>query len=81
MAEFTKDCDPITALVIEHGGLFPFSRALARGEVELPELETLPRPMTMAEAMLAQHLLKPGTHGRYVARAVGKPNRTAPATG
>jgi 3-isopropylmalate/(R)-2-methylmalate dehydratase large subunit len=66
LAEFTSDVDPITALVIEEGGLFPFSRALAEGRVELPTLETKPRPMTMAEKILAGHLLKPGAHGRFV---------------
>ena len=27
---------PITRMVIEHGGLFPFTKAFARGEVTLP---------------------------------------------
>ena len=40
------------------GGLFPFSKALARGEVELPTPDTGPRPMTMAEKILARHLLR-----------------------
>ena len=31
-----RSWDPITQLVIEHGGLFPFYEALARGEVKLP---------------------------------------------
>ena len=66
MSAFTQGVDPITALVIEHGGLFPFSRALAEGRVALPALETRSRPMTMAEKILADHLLEPGTHGRYV---------------
>ena len=33
LAEFTKGHDPITRKVIEHGGLFPFTKAYARGEV------------------------------------------------
>jgi len=66
MDEFSRGRDPITALVIEQGGLFPFSRALAEGRVKLPKLETPARPMTMGEKILAQHLLEPGAHGRFV---------------
>ncbi len=57
LAEFTGHYDPITKLVIEHGGLFPFYAALERGEVKLPARDTTMRPMTMGEKMLAQHLL------------------------
>lgn len=66
LPEFTKGVDPITALVIEQGGLFPFSRAVAEGKVAMPALDTAPRPMTMAEKILASHLLQPGSHGRFV---------------
>jgi 3-isopropylmalate/(R)-2-methylmalate dehydratase large subunit len=44
-------------MVIEHGGLFPFTKAYARGEVALPRPETGPRAMTMAEKILAGHAL------------------------
>ncbi len=67
MAAFTKGRDPITAIMIEQGGLFPFSRALAAGRVTLPVLATPARPMTMGEKILAAHLLEPGAHGRHVA--------------
>ena len=33
LAEFARGCDAITRMVIEHGGLFPFTKAYARGEV------------------------------------------------
>src|SRR5688572_6333575 len=33
LGEFTRGHDPITVKVIEHGGLFPFTKAFARGEV------------------------------------------------
>ncbi len=59
--------DPVTRLVIRHGGLFPFARALQSGEVEVPAHDTGERPMTMTEKILARHLvgdaapyLKPG---------------------
>jgi 3-isopropylmalate/(R)-2-methylmalate dehydratase large subunit len=68
LAEFTEGYDAITRQVIEHGGLFPFTEAFARGEVKLPAVQNAPRPMTMAEKILATHVvgakgpvyLKPG---------------------
>jgi 3-isopropylmalate/(R)-2-methylmalate dehydratase large subunit len=68
LAEFTRGHDPITQMVIEHGGLFPFTKAYARGEVRLPPPRNAPRPMTMAEKLLAARVvgatgpvyLKPG---------------------
>jgi 3-isopropylmalate/(R)-2-methylmalate dehydratase large subunit len=64
LAELCEGWDPITQLVIRHGGLFPFSKALAAGEVEMPRPDTGPRPMTMAEKILARHL--PGEAPQYV---------------
>jgi 3-isopropylmalate/(R)-2-methylmalate dehydratase large subunit len=55
LAEFTRGLDPVTRLVIEHGGLFPFTEAYRRGEVRLPEVTTAQRAMTMAEKVLAAH--------------------------
>ena len=68
LAEFTRGYDPITRQVIEHGGLFPFTKAYARGEVRLPPPATPKRPMNIAEKILAAHVvgamgpmyLKPG---------------------
>jgi 3-isopropylmalate/(R)-2-methylmalate dehydratase large subunit len=50
--EFMKGYDPITRLIIRAGGLFPFSRAIAHGDIELPRPATAPRPMTIAEKIL-----------------------------
>lgn len=57
LAEFYSDYDPVTQLVVQHGGLFPFAKALRAGEVELPRAETGKRPMTMGEKILARHLV------------------------
>jgi 3-isopropylmalate/(R)-2-methylmalate dehydratase large subunit len=57
LEEFCRGVDPITREVIRAGGLFPFSKALARGEISLPPLATGPRPMTMAEKILARHVV------------------------
>jgi 3-isopropylmalate/(R)-2-methylmalate dehydratase large subunit len=67
LEEFYRESDPITQLVVQYGGLFPFSKALAAGEVELPRPDTGPRPMTMAEKILAGHMLGlPEDAPRYV---------------
>ncbi len=57
--EFLKGHDPITRLIIEHGGLFPFSKALAEKRIAIPRPETAAqkRPMTMAEKVISRHLL------------------------
>jgi len=68
LSDFTRGHDAITRKVIEHGGLFPFTKAYARGEVRLPLPVNEPRPMTMAEKLLAARVvgatgpvfLKPG---------------------
>ena len=62
--EFCQGHDPIKQRIILHGGLFPFAKALADGEVEIPPSGTVERPMTMGEKLLARHLLGDGP--RYV---------------
>jgi 3-isopropylmalate/(R)-2-methylmalate dehydratase large subunit len=57
LAEFCSGYDPITRIIIRQGGLFPFAKALAKGDLELPRHATAPRPQTMSEKVLAQHLL------------------------
>ncbi len=66
LAEFTARFDPVTRLILECGGLFPFSRKVAAGEIELPPNATTARPMTMAEKMVAAKMLNPGSAGAYV---------------
>ncbi|MBI2212366.1 MAG: aconitate hydratase [Acidobacteria bacterium] len=55
--EFYERYDPISQLVVQHGGLFPFAGALAAGDVTLPKTDTAPRPMNMTEKVLARHLV------------------------
>lgn len=64
ISEFTRGHDPITKLIIESGGLLPFCQRLDAGELSLPKNDTAERPMTLAEKILARHLL-PG-QGEYV---------------
>lgn len=62
--EFTRGHDAITALIIEAGGLLPFSAKLAKGEIAVPPTGTTARPMNLTEKVLA-HKLLPG-QGAYV---------------
>jgi len=57
LAELAADFDPIRRLIVGEGGLFPFTKALEAGTVELPAHATGERPMTMAEKLLARHLV------------------------
>src|SRR5688572_12274959 len=63
IAELASGWDPITRLIIESGGLFRFCQRLAAGEVTPPRADTPPRPMTLAEKILASKLMPgQGTH-------------------
>jgi 3-isopropylmalate/(R)-2-methylmalate dehydratase large subunit len=63
LSEFTAGHDAITALIIESGGLLPFCARLGRKEISVPAPGTAPRPMTIAEKILANKLLPgQGTH-------------------
>src|SRR5437870_126855 len=66
LREFYAKYDPITQLIIQWGGLFPFAKALERGEVELPVPNNAPRPMTMGEKILARHMRGVRADQRYV---------------
>jgi homoaconitase/3-isopropylmalate dehydratase large subunit len=63
LEEFTRAYDPITRATLEAGGLFPFIKSRRRGlsKVELPT--TGRRPMTIAEKILASHLVGKSTSG------------------
>lgn len=52
---FTRGLDPISADIVRAGGLFEYSKARMRGEIHPPKITTPPRPMTLAEKILAAH--------------------------
>jgi 3-isopropylmalate/(R)-2-methylmalate dehydratase large subunit len=60
LSEFTKGFDPVTRTIVELGGLFPFSKALAEGKVKIERPQTTKRPMNMAEKVCASHLVTGG---------------------
>jgi 3-isopropylmalate/(R)-2-methylmalate dehydratase large subunit len=66
LEEFYRHHDPITQLVIREGGLFPFAKGVASGAVRLPLPDTPPRAMTMAEKILASHIVGDGAGAKYV---------------
>ncbi|HEV3484885.1 MAG TPA: aconitase family protein, partial [Vicinamibacterales bacterium] len=66
LRELYGEYDPITQLIIQWGGLFPFAKALERGDVELPVPHNAPRPMTMGEKILARHMRGVSDEERYV---------------
>ena len=57
LEEFTSQYDEVTALILKAGGLFEFSKQLKANEIKLPELSVEPRPMTMAEKIIARNLV------------------------
>ncbi|MBI3818041.1 MAG: aconitate hydratase [Planctomycetes bacterium] len=72
VGEFLKPYDPISQIVLREGGLFPFTKALAAGKIQLPKINNSARPMTMAEKVLVNHLL-PGQLADAGAKACLKP--------
>ncbi len=67
---FTAGEGRITRDIIEHGGLFPYNVARLQGRVTVPPVETRPRPMTIAEKILARHWVAEAATGRIGTRAV-----------
>lgn len=65
---FMAGRDPVTQQIIRAGGLFGFTRAVAKGEASVPPVTTPKRPMTIAEKILLSRIvadptpaaLKPG---------------------
>ncbi len=57
LGEFAAGHDPATRKIIEYGGLFAFTKAVARKELELERPPTPARPMTLAEQILARHIV------------------------
>jgi 3-isopropylmalate/(R)-2-methylmalate dehydratase large subunit len=51
--EFTRGLDPISAAIVERGGLFAYNRARLAGSASPPAITTRPRPMTLCEKILA----------------------------
>ncbi|MGO9832950.1 MAG: aconitase family protein [Polyangiaceae bacterium] len=53
--EFTHGLDPISAAIVEQGGLFAYNAARLEGRASPPPVVTPLRPMTLCEKILAAH--------------------------
>jgi 3-isopropylmalate/(R)-2-methylmalate dehydratase large subunit len=71
ISEFSKDADEITREVVERGGLFPYNTARLTGQIAAPVPEGGPRPMTLAEKILARHFVVDARNDRIGVSAVG----------
>jgi 3-isopropylmalate/(R)-2-methylmalate dehydratase large subunit len=65
MSEFTEDLDPITSKIVEMGGLFPFNHARLAGKIHIPIPNHGPRPMTLADKILARNTVVDPMRGRF----------------
>ncbi len=70
LSVFTAGEGAITKDIVEYGGLFSYNVARLKGEVTVPTLRTAPRPMTVAEKILARHWVVDAAAGRTGVRAV-----------
>jgi 3-isopropylmalate/(R)-2-methylmalate dehydratase large subunit len=57
LEEFTARFDAVTREILEAGGLFEFGARYKRGQITVAAPRHTPRPMTMAEKILATHLV------------------------
>lgn len=70
VSEFTKGLDPISADVVEYGGLFQYNKARLAGEVSPPEITTPARAMTLCEKIIAAHAIVDAKAGKIGVPAV-----------
>jgi 3-isopropylmalate/(R)-2-methylmalate dehydratase large subunit len=68
--EFTRGLDPISAAIVEHGGLFAYNQARLAGKTAPPAVATRARPMTLCEKILAAHAIADAKTGALGAAAV-----------
>ena len=70
IGEFQKGSDPISAGIVEHGGLFAYNKARLDGAVSPPVVDTAPRPMTLCEKIIAEHAIADAQAGTTGVAAV-----------
>ena len=64
--EFTRKYDSVTQLILENGGIFPFAKKLAAGNIRLPEINKKPHPMTIAEKIISKKLISTDSSQGFV---------------
>jgi len=70
LSEFTDGLDPISQGIVEHGGLFEYSKARLSGAVAPPPVATSKRPMTLVEKVIAAHAIVDAQTGQLGIEAV-----------
>jgi 3-isopropylmalate/(R)-2-methylmalate dehydratase large subunit len=70
MTEFTRGLDPISAGIVENGGLFAYNKLRLNGEVTPPSVATAARPMTLTEKIVARNAVVDAKAGRFGITAV-----------
>ena len=64
LSEFTRDLDPISTEIVRRGGLFAFNAARMKGEIMVPMPQQAPRAMTLAEKIIARHVVVEASKNR-----------------
>ena len=57
LEEFTRGLDPIATDIVRYGGLFSYNQARLSGAVSPPTIDTAPRPMNLAEKIIARRAI------------------------
>jgi len=70
LEEFTTGLDPIATDIVRHGGLFNYNKARLAGSVTPPAITTAPRPMNLAEKILARKAVVDAASGTIGLAAV-----------
>lgn len=70
MAEFTRGLDPISAQIVECGGLFAYNRKRMAGEIAPPPVDTPRRPMNLCEKIIAARAIADARSGALGTAAV-----------
>ncbi len=70
MAEFTRGLDPISAQIVECGGLFAYNRKRMAGEIAPPPVDTPRRPMNLCEKIIAARAIADARTGALGTPAV-----------
>ncbi len=70
IGEFTRGLDPISAQIVEEGGLFDYNKRRMAGEIAPPSLGTPARAMTLCEKIIAARAIADAKTGKLGVTAV-----------
>ncbi len=70
VSEFGQGLDAISRQIVEEGGLFAYNKKRMVGEITPPAVDTLARPMTLCEKIIAHRAIADARTGRLGIAAV-----------